>query len=202
MKNSNHNHCCHLPYPRRLPTAHTYKLQRGYNPLQFFLMPQCPCLCRLSWSPAGHALLPQTRFSSPSSLQRKRSALPKFQSGLDDLILLASSALQKVVIPATTWPQTLLKIFQAGQGQACPAWWSLGWIAGVQKCSLRVRLTNDWVVPESAESSSPHLTNIAGNRLGHTAVVWLCNTLMRVSYSSRSLMRAGGGYSTCKLQRI
>ena len=170
--------------------------------MQFFLMPQCHCLCCLSWSPAGHALLSQVMFSSPSSLQRKCSALPKFQSGLDDLILLTSSTLQKVAIPATTWPQTLLKIFQAGRGQACPARWSLGWITGVQKCSLQDCLTDDWVVPESEASSSPHLTIIAGNRLGHTAAFWLCNTSMRVSYSSHSLMRAGRGYSMCKLQRI
>lgn len=148
------------------------------------------------------ACLSQAMFSSPSPLRREHSALPKFQSGLDDLILLASSALQKVAIPATTWPQTLLKIFQAGWGQACPARWSLGWKAGVQKCNLRVCFTDDWVVPESEASNSPHLAIITGNRLGHTAAFWLCNTSMRVSYSSHSLMRAGRRYSTCKLQRI
>lgn len=141
-------------------------------------------------------------FSSPSSLRRKHSAFPTFQSGLDDSILLASSALQKVAIPATTWPRTLLKIIQAGRGQACPARWSLGWIAGVQKCSLRVCLTDDWVVPESEASSSPQLAIIAGNQRGRTAAFWLCNTSMCVSYSSHSLMSAGRGYSTCKLQRI
>lgn len=148
---SNQNHCCCLPYPRWLPT---YKLQSGYNPSQFFLMPQCPSLCCLSWSLAVSVLI-QTMFSSPPSLQRKCSALPKFQPGLDNLILLSSSALKKVVIPAVTWPQTLFKVFQAGQGKACPAQRSLGWIAGVQKDSLRVCLTDAWVVPRSEASSSP-----------------------------------------------
>lgn len=185
---SNQNHCCCLPYPRWLPT---YKLQSGYNPSQFFLMPQCPSLCCLSWSLAVSVLI-QTMFSSPPSLQRKCSALPKFQPGLDNLILLSSSALKKVVIPAVTWPQTLFKVFQAGQGKACPAQRSLGWIAGVQKDSLRVCLTDAWVVPRSEASSSPCLAVGAGSWLGCTPAAWLCNTSVPVSYSSHSLMQAGG----------
>lgn len=141
-------------------------------------MPQCPCLCciGLSWSWAVSVRI-QTMFSSPPSLPRKCSALPKFQPGLDKWILLSSSALINVVIPAVTWPQTLFKIFQAGQGKACPAQWSLCWIAGVQKDSLRVCLTDAWVVPGSEASSSPAPCLIsAGSQLGCTVAAWLCNT--------------------------
>lgn len=126
-------------------------------------------MCCLSWSSATHVLLSQAMFSSPSSLRRKCSALPKFQAGLDELNLLASSALQKVTIPDTTCPQTLLKIFQAGLELACPAQWSLSWRAGVQTSSLQVCLMDDWVAPESEASSSPHLAIITGNKLGHAA---------------------------------
>lgn len=76
------------------------------------------------------------------------------------------------------------------------------WRAGVQKCSLGGCLKDYWLGPESEASSSPQLAIITGNPLGCAAAFWLRNTSICVSYNSRSLMRAGGGYGTCNLQRI
>lgn len=134
---SNYKRCPHLPYPRRLPSASAHKLQRGCNPLGSLLMPwSLGCLPR---SPAGHGHPPQALCHLyGESAQPSIPAWPGYLNPLGKCSITCPlpvslqmptaiclpAALSwppptstRVAMPAVSWPQTLLKIFQACTGE-------------------------------------------------------------------------------------
>lgn len=97
-KNSNHNHCCHLPCPCWLPATYAYEPWRRYN--------HCSALvCAVS-----HGLQLDVPFYHQQCLALHHFHGERAQPPLN-LILIWMTSFFWEAIPATTWPHTPLKFF-------------------------------------------------------------------------------------------